>query len=73
MRIFNDRGVIERKAKISERVPAGVIAMHQGPWYKPGADGVDRGGGVNTLTIDTIDRVGGSATYNSVVVEVTKA
>lgn len=72
VRIFNDRGAIERKAKVSERVPAGVIAMHQGVWFKPGADGVDRGGGVNTLTIDTIDRVGGAATYNSVVVEVKK-
>jgi anaerobic dimethyl sulfoxide reductase subunit A len=72
VQIFNDRGVIERKAKVSERVPAGVIAMHQGVWFKPGADGVDRGGGVNTLTIDTIDRVGGAATYNSVVVEVKK-
>jgi anaerobic dimethyl sulfoxide reductase subunit A len=73
VRVFNDRGVIERKAKISERVPAGVIAMHQGPWRRLGADGVDRGGGVNTLTTDTIDRVGGAATYNSVLVEVKKA
>jgi anaerobic dimethyl sulfoxide reductase subunit A len=73
VRVFNDRGVIERKAKVSERVPAGVIAMHQGPWRKLGTDGVDRGGGVNTLTTDTIDRVGGAATYNSVLVEVKKA
>jgi anaerobic dimethyl sulfoxide reductase subunit A len=73
VQIFNDRGVIERKANVSERVPAGVIAMYQGPWYKPGADGVDRGGGVNTLTNDTIDSVGGAGTYNGVLVEVTKA
>lgn len=76
VRIFNDRGATERQAKLSERVPAGVIAMHQGPWYKPGAgdpDGVDRGGGVNTVTIDSIDRVGGAATYNSTLVEVRKA
>ncbi len=85
VRIFNDRGTTERPAKLSERVSQGVIAMHQGPWYKPGADstpasataapaggpgGVDRGGGVNTVTIDTIDRIGGAATYNSVMVEV---
>ena len=71
--IFNDRGKTERKAKLSERVAKGVIAMHQGPWFKPGNDGVDRGGGVNTVTIDTIDRVGGAATYNSSLVEVKKA
>jgi anaerobic dimethyl sulfoxide reductase subunit A len=85
VRIFNDRGATERRAKLSERVPAGVIAMHQGPWYKPAADstpanataalagdpgGVDRGGGVNTVTSDSIDRVGGAATYNSTLVEV---
>ncbi len=68
--VFNDRGVTERKAKVSQRVMPGVIAMHQGVWFKPGADGVDRGGGVNTLTNDTIDRVGGAATYNSVMVDI---
>ncbi len=72
VQVFNDRGVIERKAKVSERVPAGVIAMYQGPWFKPGKDGVDRGGGVNTITNDTIDRVGGAGTYNGVLVEVKK-
>lgn len=73
VRVFNDRGVIERKAKVSERMPPGVIAMHQGPWFKPGPDGVDRGGGVNTVTNDTIDRVGGAGTYNGVMVEVEQA
>jgi anaerobic dimethyl sulfoxide reductase subunit A len=73
VRIFNDRGVIERKAKVSERIPPGIIAMHQGPWYKPSRDGVDRGGGVNTLTNDTIDRIAGAGTYNGVLVDVQKA
>ena len=73
VRVFNDRGVVERKAKVSERVPPGVIAMHQGPWFKPGGDGTDRGGGVNTVTTDTIDRVGGAGTYNGVLVEVEQA
>ena len=73
VQIFNDRGVIERKANVSERVTPGVIAMYQGPWYKPGSDGVDRGGGVNTITNDTIDSIGGAGTYNGVLVEVAKA
>jgi anaerobic dimethyl sulfoxide reductase subunit A len=73
VRIFNDRGTLERKAKVSQRVPPGVIAMHQGPWFKPGANGIDYGGGVNTVTVDAIDRVGGSGTYNSTLVEVKKA
>jgi anaerobic dimethyl sulfoxide reductase subunit A len=73
VRVFNDRGTLERKAKVSQRVPRGVIAMHQGPWFKPGAGGIDYGGAVNTVTVDAIDRVGGSGTYNSTMVEVKKA
>jgi len=71
--VFNDRGTIERLARVGERVPKGVIALPQGTWYEPGPDGVDRGSCVNTLTTDEIDRIGGSGTYNSVLVEVKKA
>jgi anaerobic dimethyl sulfoxide reductase subunit A len=71
--VFNDRGAIQRTARVSERVPQGVLAMPQGPWYNPGPDGVDRGGCVNTLTCDAIDRIGGSGTYNSVMVDVKPA
>ncbi len=70
--VLNERGTIQRKANVSERVPAGVVALPQGPWYLPGADGVDHGSCVNTLTVDTIDRLGGSGTYNSALVEVKK-
>jgi anaerobic dimethyl sulfoxide reductase subunit A len=71
--IFNDRGATERKARVSGRVPPGVIAMHQGWWYEPGQDGIDHGGAVNTVTADTLDRIGGSGTYNSVLVDVKRA
>ena len=71
--VLNDRGTIQRKANVSERVPTGVVALPQGSWYNVGPDGVDRGSCVNTLTVDTIDRLGGSGTYNSALVEVKKA
>jgi anaerobic dimethyl sulfoxide reductase subunit A len=71
--VFNDRGTIERTARVGERVPKGVIALPQGSWYEPGPDGVDRGSSVNTLTNDSIDRIGASGTYNSVLVQVKKA
>jgi anaerobic dimethyl sulfoxide reductase subunit A len=71
--VFNDRGTIQRTARVGERVPKGVIALPQGCWYEPGPDGVDRGSCVNTLTTDEIDRLGGSGTYNSVLVQVNKA
>lgn len=71
--VFNDRGTIQRVARVGQRVPKGVIALPQGPWYQPGPDGIDRGSCVNTLTTDEIDRLGGSGTYNSVLVQVKKA
>lgn len=71
--VFNDRGATQRKAKVTERVPPGVIALPQGPWFDPGPDGVDRGGAQNVLSCDDIDRIGGSASMNSVLVEIKKA
>jgi anaerobic dimethyl sulfoxide reductase subunit A len=71
--IFNDRGSTQRKAKVTERVPPGVLALPQGPWFDPGPDGLDRGGSQNVLSCDDIDRIGGSALFNSVLVEIKKA
>ena len=71
--VFNDRGSMQREARVTERVPAGVLALPQGPWFEPEPDGLDRGGSVNVLTCDDIDRLGGSGTYNSVLVEIKKA
>ena len=50
VKVFNARGEIEIKAKITERIIKGVVAMPQGAWYKPGKDGIDRGGCINSLT-----------------------
>jgi anaerobic dimethyl sulfoxide reductase subunit A len=71
--VYNDRGATQRIARVGQRVPVGVLSLPQGPWYNPGPDGVDLGGSVNVLTIDEIDRLGGSGTYNSVLVDVRKA
>jgi anaerobic dimethyl sulfoxide reductase subunit A len=71
--VFNDRGSTQRSAKVSERIMAGVLALPQGPWFDPGPDGLDRGGAHNVLSNDEIDNLGGSGTYNSVLVEIKKA
>ncbi|MCC6800923.1 MAG: molybdopterin-dependent oxidoreductase [Anaerolineae bacterium] len=50
VKVFNDRGVIEIKARVTPRIRPGVINVYQGHWHKPDAKGVDKGGCVNTLT-----------------------
>ncbi|WP_272701381.1 DMSO/selenate family reductase complex A subunit [Desulfovibrio sp. Fe33] len=52
VRVFNDRGEVRIRAKVTPRIIPGVVAMGQGAWYKPlSADSkVDVGGCINTLT-----------------------
>lgn len=48
--VYNSRGAIYIQAKITTRIRPGVIAVPQGAWFSPDAQGIDRGGCVNTLT-----------------------
>ena len=50
VRIWNDRGETRVLAKVTARIMPGVMALGEGAWYKPGKDGVDFGGAINTLT-----------------------
>ncbi|MFV0481099.1 MAG: DMSO/selenate family reductase complex A subunit [Campylobacteraceae bacterium] len=48
--VFNDRGRISVKVKITNRIHPGVIALPQGAWRNVDNKGVDIGGCINTLT-----------------------
>jgi anaerobic dimethyl sulfoxide reductase subunit A len=50
--VFNDLGRIIIKAKPTDRIMPGVVAVYQGTAYNPDKDGVDRGGSANVLTRD---------------------
>lgn len=50
LEIFNERGCIQVKAKVTNRVLPGVIAVPQGAWRNVDNKGVDIGGCINTLT-----------------------
>jgi len=70
--VFNDRGKVAIKAKVTERIISGTVQIFQGAWYTPDEEGIDRGGCGNTLTDDTYSQ-GGAATFNSSLVEVSEA
>ena len=72
VRVFNDRGEIFIRAKVTERIMPGVVDIPHGAWYSPDEKGVDRGGCANVLTADEYSPSGGYV-YNTALVEVAKA
>ena len=48
--IWNERGRMRLKCRITRKMMPGVVDIPQGAWYDPDEDGIDRGGNVNILT-----------------------
>lgn len=71
VRVFNAQGAMLIPARVSERIMPGVVDIPQGAWYQPDADGVDRGGCANVLTLDKTSPCGSFVT-NGIPVQIVR-
>ena len=62
--VSSPSGTIALPAHVTERIIPGLVAVNQGTWYAPGADGVDMGGCANTLTDHTLSPTGGVVVHS---------
>jgi len=70
--VFNDRGRVFMRARVTERIMPGVVDMAEGGWFDIDEHGVDRGGCANMLTTSSNSPAGAWAT-NTGLVEVERA
>jgi anaerobic dimethyl sulfoxide reductase subunit A len=69
--VFNDRGKVRVRARVTERIMPGVVDLPQGGWFDIDENGVDRGGCANVLTASEHSPAGAWGA-NTVLVEVQK-
>lgn len=73
LKVWNDRGTLLIKAKVTRRIIPGVVCMPQGSWYNPDKNGVDHGACPNTLTAFRPTALARSNPMNTNRVQVAKA
>ncbi|HNG82818.1 MAG TPA: molybdopterin-dependent oxidoreductase, partial [Burkholderiaceae bacterium] len=69
--VFNDRGCCVVPVYVTERVLPGVAVLYEGAWMDRDANGVDRAGNPDFLTLDNPSPAGAFA-YNTLLVDIRK-
>jgi anaerobic selenocysteine-containing dehydrogenase len=65
VRVWNERGAVTYRARVSDRLMPGTVAVPFGPWIHNGAS-------VNTLTSARLSDIGHGPTFCDTLVEVTR-
>ncbi|MBO9464620.1 molybdopterin-dependent oxidoreductase [Tropicibacter sp. R15_0] len=52
VRVFNSRGACRARAKVSDDILQGVVALPTGAWFGDAQDNIDQNGNPNVLTLD---------------------
>lgn len=73
VKIYNERGTVKVKAKVTPRLIPGVCSLPQGAWYTPDQNGVDVRGNINTLTTWTPTPLAKGNPQHTNLVEIEKA
>jgi anaerobic dimethyl sulfoxide reductase subunit A len=73
VRVFNDRGELRGRARLTKRIIPGLVDIPQGAWWTPDAKGVDRRGCVNVLTSERATPGARGNAQHTMLVEVRKA
>jgi anaerobic selenocysteine-containing dehydrogenase len=66
VRVYNDRGAIEVRVRVGDRVRAGVVSIPSGWWPSLSPGGLS----ANALTADGLSDWGGSGDFHDTLVEV---
>ena len=73
VRVFNDRGEVRLRCRVTRRIMPGVVSMAQGAWWTPDAHGVDTRGSINVLTSERWTPLAFGNAQHTAMVEVRKA
>ena len=72
VKIWNDRGAMIIKCRLTRKIMPGVVDIPQGAWYMPDNDGIDRGGNVNILSTDRWTALAKGNAQHTIMVEIEK-
>jgi len=73
VKVWNDRGAVVVKCRVTPRIMPGVVALPQGAWWTPDKNGVDRRGSVNVLSSERWTPLAFGNAQHTIMVQVERA